>query len=168
MLQSLRSWSILGACSLLAGLLLMAGCQSESSQSQHQQRARPSLPDGELAIENPWVEPAPAGSTSALYMTIANGRQQTDTLLRVRAPIIDSSVAYASPSAPTGPLAAIGALPIPAQKRLALKPGSTHVKLINLGQSLDEGSTPILNLEFAQSGLQRVRVPVRTAPPEEQ
>ena len=57
-------------------------------------------------------------------------------------------------------------LPIPPRTQRALQPGSTHVRLFNLDQSLDEGSTPILNLAFAQIGLQRVRVPVRPSPPE--
>jgi len=79
-------------------------------------------------------------------------------------PIIDSSAAYAPPSDTATTLAAMQSLPIPPRTRRALQPGSTHVRLFNLGQSLDEGSTPILNLEFAQSGLQRVRVPVRPSP----
>jgi copper(I)-binding protein len=101
-------------------------------------------------------------------MTIANGRQSPDTLLRVRAPIVDSSAAYAPPSDTATTMAVLNGLPVAPRTRVPLKPGSTHVKLVNLGQSLDEGSTPILNLEFAQSGLQRVRVPVRTSPPPQQ
>ena len=168
MLRTRRSWSILGSLSFLAGLVLLVGCQSQNSQSQNQQQAPPPLPQNELAIENPWVEPAPSGSTSALYMTIANGRQSPDTLLRVRAPIVGSSNVYAPPSDTASSLVERSTLAIPSRTRLALQPGSTHVKLGNLGQSLDAGSTPILNLEFAQSGLQRVRVPVRASPPNSQ
>jgi copper(I)-binding protein len=167
MRRSRQSWSILGSFAVLAGLLLAPGCQTGDTQ-EGEQTAPPPLPDDELAIENPRVEPAPAGSTGTLYMTIANGRQAADTLLRVRAPIVDSSAAYAPPSDTATNRAMMDALPIPARTRMALRPDSAHVKLFNLGQSLDEGSTPILNLEFAQSGLQRVRVPVRTAPPADQ
>lgn len=163
-----RSWSVLGSLSVLAGLLLLAGCQSQSSSSQGQQQGPPPLPDNEIAIENPWVEPAPSGSTSALYLTIANGRQSADTLLRVRAPIVGTSSVYAPPSDTASTLVETDALSIPGRTRMVLKPGSTHVRLGALGQSLDEGSTPILNLEFAQSGIQRVRVPVRTSPPNSQ
>jgi copper(I)-binding protein len=98
-------------------------------------------------------------------MTIANGRQRTDTLLGVRAPIVGGSSVFAPPSDTASSLAERSTLAIPSRTRMALAPGTTHVKLGGLGQSLDEGSTPILNLEFAQSGLQRVRVPVRTSPP---
>lgn len=37
------------------------------------------------------MQPAPAGSTTTLAMTIANGREEPDTLLRAHAPILDSS-----------------------------------------------------------------------------
>jgi copper(I)-binding protein len=147
---------------MLVVLLLAGGCQTQSSQDQ-QESAPPPLPDNELAVEDPWVHPAPAGSTTTLSMTIANGRSSPDTLLRARAPIIDSSeVRRASASrgaAPGGPLA------IPARTRVSLAPDTAHVRLVNLGQSLSENSTLILNLEFARSGLQRVQAPVQTAAP---
>ncbi|HKL88042.1 MAG TPA: copper chaperone PCu(A)C [Salinibacter sp.] len=162
-----RSW-VYRFFLFLGGMVLLAGCQSQSSQSDNQQQEPPSLPDNELAIENPWVEPAPSGSTSALYMTIANGRQSADTLLRVRAPIVGSSSVYAPPSDTASTLEEVSTLAIPGRARMVLQPKSTHVKLVDLGQSLDAGSTPILNLEFSQSGLQRVRVPVRTSPPNSQ
>jgi copper(I)-binding protein len=164
MLRSLRARSLLGALSVVALLLTAAGCQSQSSQDQ--QTGPPPLPDDELAIEDPWVRPTPPGSTTTLSMTIANGRQTPDTLLRARAPIIDSSeVRRASAD---GGTEMVGALSIPARTRMTLAPDSTHVRLVNLGQSLDENSTLILNLEFAQSGLQRVQAPVQSSAPTEQ
>lgn len=164
MLRSLRARFLLGALSVVGLLLTAAGCQSQSSQDQ--QTGPPPLPDDELAIEDPWVRPAPPGSTTALSMTIANGRQTPDTLLRARAPIIDSSeVRRASAD---GGTEMVGALPIPARTRMTLAPDSTHVRLVNLGQSLDENSTLILNLEFAQSGLQRVQAPVQSSAPTDQ
>ena len=165
MLRFTRIWLVDRSLLFLVALFLLAGCQSQRSQSDTQQQEPPPLPDNELAIENPWVEPAPSGSTSALYMTIANGRQSPDTLLRVRAPIVGNSSVYAPPPETASTLEEMSALAIPGRTRMALQPESTHVKLLDLGQSLDAGSTPILNLEFSQSGLQRVRVPVRTSPP---
>jgi copper(I)-binding protein len=145
---------------LVLALLLAMGCQSESSE---QQETSPSpLPDNEIAIEDPWVRPAPAGSTSALYMTIANGRQNPDTLLEVNAPIIDSSAVL------SGDTEMSDGLPVPAQSRTTLAPESTHVRLVNLQQSLDENGSVILNVGFAQSDRQRMQVPVRTSPPSEQ
>lgn len=163
MLRSLHARSLLGALSVV--VLLLAGCQSQPSQDS--QTGPSPLPDDELTIEDPWVRPAPPGSTTALSMTIANGRQTPDTLIRARAPIIDSSVVQRASADGSG-AAAMGPLPIPARTRMTLAPESTHVRLVNLGQSLDENSTLILNLEFAQSGLQRIRAPVQSSAPTEQ
>lgn len=145
---------------LVLALLLVTGCQTDSSQEQD--TSPPPLPDNEIAIEDPWVRPAPAGSTSALYMTIANGRQTPDTLLEVNAPIIDSSAVR------SGNTVMGDGLPVPARSRTTLAPESTHVQLANLGQSLDENDSVILNVGFAQSDRQRMQVPVRTSPPTEQ
>lgn len=143
----------------------MAACQSDASQQE--QATEPPLPDGEIAIENPWVRPAPAGSTSALYMTVANGQQTPDTLLRIRAPIIGGSEVYAAAAdtADTGDPRPVGSLEVPARTRTTLSPKGTHIRLTKLSQSFDENSSIILNLEFAQTGLQRVRVPVQGSPP---
>lgn len=158
--------SVIGIVSVVVGVVLVAGCQSESSQEEQAPSESP-LPEGELAIEKPWVQPAPAGRSSALYMTIANGRNMADTLRRVRAPIIGGSEVYRVPS-DTGDAevpADAESLAIPARTRLALTPEDTHVRLTDLSQSFDENNSVILSLEFAKSGLQRVRVPVQEAPP---
>lgn len=160
------SWSSLASLTVLTAMLLISACQTNSSQEQQQSDEAP-LPEGELAIEEPWVRPAPAGSTSALYMSIANGRSSADTLVDVRAPILDSIAIQTSATDTAqgaGPQTA-NALPIPAQSRVALTPDGSHVRLINVNQSLDENSSLILNLEFSESGLQRVRVPVRSSAP---
>lgn len=161
MLRSPHARSLLGALSLLA-VLLIGGCQTQSSQDR-QASAPPPLPDNELAIEAPWVRPAPAGSSTVLSMRIANGRQTADTLLRARAPILDSSEVRRASAG--GGTETIGTLAIPARTRVLLAPDTTHVRLANLGQSLSENSTLILTLEFAQSGLQRVQAPVRSSAP---
>ncbi len=155
MIRSVETRSGFGV--LVLALLLGTGCQTDSSQEQDP--GPPPLPNSEIAIEDPWVRPAPAGSTSALYMTIANGRENPDTLLEVNAPIIDSSTVRSGNTAMTD------GLPVPAQSRTTLAPESTHVRLANLQQSLDENGSVILNVGFAQSDRQRMQVPVRTSPP---
>lgn len=143
--------------------LLLLGCQGNSSTQEAS--GPPPLPEGELAIENPWVRPAPAGSSSTLYMTIANGRSSADTLLDADAPIIDSTHVYAQASDTTAALTTRPSLTVPAQTRVALTPDGPHVALRGLQQPLREGEALILNLEFAQSGLQRIRAPIQTSPP---
>lgn len=161
----MRSPARLVSLSILVAGLLVAGCGGGNSGSSTQQESGPPpLPDGELAIENPWVRPAPAGSSSVLYMTIANGRSGADTLLDADAPIIGGVQMYDLPADTAAPTPD-SLLIVPPQSRLALEPNGRYVALSGLGQSLNENESLILNLDFAQSGLQRVRVPIRTSPP---
>ncbi|MFO8100283.1 MAG: copper chaperone PCu(A)C [Salinibacter sp.] len=150
---------------LMSTGLLLWGCQGDSSSSE--EASAPPLPDGELAIEDPWVRPAPAGSSSALYMTIANGLNAPDTLTDIDAPIIDSVQVYDLASDTTDEATAVGTLASPAQERVSLTPDGRSVGLFGLQQPLAEGETLVLNLQFAQSGLQRIQVPIRSSPPNE-
>jgi len=148
MLRTPSTRSVFGAHSVVAALLLLVGCQTDAPQNQ--QTGPPPLPEDELAIEDPWVRPAPAGSTTVFSMTIANGRRSADTLLGASAPILDSSdVRQAAGGEITSSLS------IPGSTRVVLAPDTTHVRLVNLGQSVDENSSLVLNVDFAQSGLQR-------------
>jgi copper(I)-binding protein len=61
---------------------------------------------------------------------------------------------------PLGP-----SLPVPPKTRTALEPGGKHVMLMNLSQPLSAGESVVLNLDFAESGLLRLRAPIRMEPP---
>lgn len=160
--------SRLFSLSLFVTALLVTGCGGgDSGSSAQEDTGPPPLPDGELAIENPWVRPAPAGSSSVLYMTIANGRSGPDTLLDADAPIIGGMQMYDMPADTADPTEA-SILPVPEQSRLTLAPNGRRLHLSGLQQALNEGETLVLNLEFSQSGLQRIRVPIRSSPPSDQ
>jgi len=167
MLRSLRSLPLL---LLLCGgsLALVAGCQSGGSGSAtSEDTGPPPLPDGEVAIENPWVRPAAAGESTAFYLTIANGTSTPDTLVDVEAPIIGGVEMHKSQTDTSNmtSMTPIKTMAAPGSTRTTLAPGGTHVMLTGLGQSLDSGSTVLLTLDFAQSGLQRIQAPVRNTPP---
>jgi len=151
-----------------AALLLLAGCGGGSdSADADQQQAGPELPTGELKVHDPWVRPSPAGGNSALYVTLLNGTNAADTLVDVTAPIIDSiQVHQTTDSAGTTKMTPMGtSVPIAPKSRVALAPGGTHVMLMNLNQPLTAGESVVLNLDFAQSGLRRIRAPIQNQPP---
>jgi hypothetical protein len=151
-----------------AALLVLVACGGGSDGTdQAQQQQEPALPDGEVAVDEPWVRPAAAGGNSALYMTLLNGTTSADTLVDVMAPIIDSiQVHESTDTAGTASMQPMGtSVPIAAQSRVALEPGGKHVMLMNLSQPLVEGESIVLNLEFAQAGLRRVRAPIQAQPP---
>lgn len=158
-----RSSSLRGITGLLALALLLTGCQTDTTQQN--QQTQPELPENELAIEDPWVRPASPGDSTALYMTIANGRSSADTLLGAQqAPAFASVQLFSAPDT-AGMTQPIDSLVVPARARTHLAPDSAHVVLNNLNQSLSEGGTLLVTLDFAQSGLQQIQAAVRTSPP---
>lgn len=152
----------LRALSLLTAVLLLGACQTESAVDE---QADPELPEDEVDIENPWIQPASAGESTPLYLTVANGRTSSDTLLDVRAPIIGEAEFRRAPSDTSAAPDSLNSLPVPANMRTALEPESQHIILTNVSQSLSEESSVILDFVFSQSGRQRVRVPVRAESP---
>lgn len=154
-----------GLASLLVIAFLVGACQTETTQND--QQMKPQLPEDELTIEDPWVEPAAQGESTTLYMTIANGRASADTLIGARAPIFENAQIHA-PSSDTEEMAESTSrewVSIPAQTRLILAPDTTYIRLTSLNQALDEDATLLVTLEFSQSGLQQVRAPVQSMAP---
>lgn len=150
-------------------LLLVAGCGGGDADGDSESDAQaPALPADALAIEDPWVRPTASGGTTALYMTFANGLSTSDTLVSVRAPIVDSASVHqtSTDTSGTSTMRPTGPLPIPPKSRLTLEPGGRHVMLMGVQQTLREGDTLILNVEFATAGLRRIQADVRTSPPQ--
>lgn len=154
-----------GLSSLLAIALLLGACQTNNTQSNED--SEPPLPENELAVEDPWVRPAARGDTTHLYMTLANGMSDADTLVGARAPIFESVQMYEPVSDTSGrsQTEPVESLPISAETRTSLAPAGAKVALQNLDQPFEEGSTILVTLEFAQEGLQRVRAPVQSSAP---
>lgn len=163
-----RSSRTLLTALVAAALLGLSACGGGGDAEPAQPAEAPPLPDGELTVENPWVRPAQSGGNSALYLTVANGTASADTLLSAEAPIVGTSSIHTSAedSAGTVKMEPVGPLPIPAQTRVTLEPGGTHVMLMNLSQPLTQGEAVVLNLEFAKSGLRRIRAPIQNTAPE--
>jgi len=150
----------------LAALLVLTGCGGDEGPAETD-ASTPSLPADELVAEDPWVRPTASGGNSALYLTVLNGTATPDTLLDVSAPILGSVQFHETvDSAGTMQMQPLGpSLPIPPKSRIRLEPGGKHVMLMNLSQPLSAGEAIVLNLEFAQAGLLRLRAPIRMEPP---
>lgn len=153
---------------ILTTALVITGCGGDEASNDASDASAPALPSNDLVLENPWVRPAPSGGNTALYMTLANGRTSPDTLLSVRAPIVDSTQVHetATDTSNTSTMRPIDGLAIPPKSRVALAPGGRHVMLMGLQQTLQDGDTVVLNVEFASAGLRRIQATVRTTAPE--
>lgn len=148
---------------VLISVLLLAGCEPAEAPSANE----PPLPVGELAIEEPWARPGAVGGTSAVYLGLANGQAEADTLVEVRTPVTDSVTIHEThePEQGTTAMRPVDQVPIPAQQRVALAPEGTHIMLVDLAQPLQTGSNLILDLEFAGGEVKRLSVPIRETPP---
>lgn len=157
---------VVASLCLTVTLVLLGGCGGGQSSQQEAESSEPSLPEGELAIENIWVRPAEPGGNTALYMSLANGQSTADTLVSVEAPIIGSVEIHETvDSAGTTKMQPMSQLPIPANTRVTLEPGGKHVMLMDMNQPLRDGETIVLNVDFAQAGLRRVRASITNTPP---
>ena len=150
---------------LAVTLAALGGCGGGDPQ-ETSTPSEPSLPEGELALDNIWVRPVETGGNTALYMSLANGQSTPDTLRSVDAPIIDSVAIHRTvDTAATATMQHVGPLPIPADTRVTLDPGGTHVMLMNVSRPLRNGERIVLNIDLAQAGLRRVRAVVTNTPP---
>ena len=134
------------------------GCAPEAEPPADAPSARTSA---ELSVHEPWARPAPLGGTSAAYFTLIGGAQ-ADTLRATRTPaaeVVELHEAFERDG--LRGMRAVPAIPVAAGDSAALQPGGLHVMLIRATRVLEAGDSLTLELEFARSEAQRVRVPVR-------
>src|SRR5690606_32876517 len=116
----------------------------------------------DIAIEDPWARPAPAGDNSAAYFVVHNRAGTDDALTGASADVADMVEVHES-RVEDGimKMEHIHALPIPAGESVTLEPGGYHVMFIGLRRDLEAGDTFQLELHFEQAGTVTVDVEVR-------
>ena len=115
----------------------------------------------EVSISSPWVRLLPPGvKTTAAYMLI--NTSEADQLLGGKSPAVDRVELHES-SMQDGMMQMrhIPELNLEAGAQVELKPGSYHLMLIGLKQSLAEGQTVPVTLIFEQAGEVMVDAVVR-------
>lgn len=169
---------------LLVLLLLLAGCGQPTAQlpgANAQPTALAQL--GGLAVTEAYVRPAvkievaatmtdmpgmaaPNNSVAGAYLTITNSGDSADTLLGITTAAADRAELHETVLSGTQsrmePRPA--GLAIPAHGQLRVAPGSYHVMLVGLAQSLTTGMTVDMTLRFAQAGTLQLTVPVQAGP----
>jgi len=144
-------------------LLLLAAC--DNGQGKVTASSRTSV-DGVVTgirIDDPWCRPTPNGArVGACYLTLtADGGD--DRLVSVSSALAGSVQIHEMKMAdgmmsmaelPDG-------LPLPAGQAVALKPGSTHLMLIDLKEPLTDGGVASLTLTFDKAAPLGVHAPVR-------
>lgn len=121
--------------------------------------------DGGIVIKDPWVREAPPVSpVLAGYMVIENHTGSTQELTAVTSSAfqkieIHKTVFKDGMASMEGQ----NKLPVAAEGRVVLKPGGTHLMLINPAKRLKAGDSVSLVLQFASGKKAIVSVPVKKA-----
>jgi copper(I)-binding protein len=115
-----------------------------------------------ISVRDAWARPAPAGGSSAAYMTVANVSGVDDALLSVSSSAGDAQVHQSTMggSGMTG-MQAVDRVVVPAGGSVELQPGGYHVMLMDLRGNLVVGSTIQLDLVFEHAGKVVVQAAIR-------
>lgn len=112
----------------------------------------PAEPD--IVVSDVWARAvAPGQTTGAAYLTIANNGGAADRLISAKASLSQTSALHVSKSA--GGVVSMGAVDgvdIPANSKVALAPGGTHVMIMDLKVPMTAGERFFVDLQFEKSG----------------
>ena len=123
-----------------------------------------------LHINAPYVRLAPPGAVATgAFMRIVNDSDKDRQLLQAESPVA-RRVELHSHVNDNGlmKMREVASIKIKAKGETELKPGSYHVMLIDMTQSLSEGEFVPITLRFDDGSSQRIEAPVRklqSAPP---
>jgi periplasmic copper chaperone A len=121
---------------------------------------------GSLQISKAWTPEAQIGGDAPLLMTIANQGSEADSLLRARCPVanfLEKHTVDRGEGAPA--MRAISSIPVPPNLTITLTPGSYHLMLLQLRQSLSVGQRFVCSAVFAKAGVLDVGVEVALSEP---
>jgi periplasmic copper chaperone A len=123
-----------------------------------------SYAQGKVVVEDAWVgEVPPSSPVAAAYMTIRNDGTSDDKLLSVTTNISGHTMIHETVIDENGVarMDMVDALVIPAGKSVTLKPGGTHVMLMDLKEPVTGKEKIELDLKFENAGEMKVEAPVK-------
>ncbi len=112
---------------------------------------------GNVMIGHVWAAPT-AGNATEVYVPLLNRAPQGDQLVSVLAPTAQAAV-FADPANKR-----IGAIDLPPNRPVALKPGSFRIVLAGLDRPVRVGDKIKLTLVFARAGQVQVEALVEAGP----
>ena len=130
--------------------IVLAGCSGSAT--------------GGLTISGAWARPGVAGGVSAAYLVIIGG-PSADALLSASSPgaaTVELHETSTDGSGMTG-MHPLASLAVPAGATVTLKPGSYHLMIMGLRQTVAVGDTLQLDLVFERAGKVVVKAEVKEA-----
>ena len=112
----------------------------------------PAAPD--IIVTDVWARAvAPGQTTGAAYMTITNNGAAADRLVSAKASLSQAGALHTSRTANgVVSMAAVNSLEIPANGKVELAPGGTHLMIIDLQVPMIAGERFFVDLKFEKSG----------------
>lgn len=124
--------------------------------------------DAAVSVANPldareaWARPADSGAMSAVYFTLGNAGNVSDTLVGVASGIAARAEMHISMQhGRTMHMAPVTSLPVPAGDSVAFRPLGAHVMLTELYRPLVPGDSLSVTLSFQSGRTVEVRAGVR-------
>ncbi len=118
---------------------------------------------GELVIKDAWSRSTPPGSkVGVLYLTIDNGSNKSDRLLKLKTPVASSVEVHRTEVVEgVARMREVSIFHVGVGEHVEFQPGGLHMMLIGLKKPLVEGKTFELQLLFEVAGPRKVKVAVR-------
>ncbi len=147
------------ACLLLALILLMTGCGSESERTEER------TDDARITVRNAWVRVMPdsLATRTAVYGEITNNGEAADELVDVEVDVAASIELHETTIVEdVMRMREVETLAIAPGATVSLEPGGLHIMLIGMERQLTEGDSLELDLRFASGESVTVTAPARS------
>ena len=143
----MRSWGV--------ALLLVLGQAGVAGAHSHEK--------GDIQVRHPWSRATPPGAMVAVgYMEIRNTGAQPDRLIAASTPVAKSVEMHVTQrEGEVMKMRQVKDFEIPARERITLRPGGSHLMLVDVVRSLKKGERFIMRLRFERAGEMEVELEVQ-------
>lgn len=109
---------------------------------------------GDIQVRHPWSRATPPGAKVAVgYMEIRNLGSQPDRLLSASSAVAKRVEMHVTRrEGEVSKMRQVESFEIPARERLALRPGGSHLMLVDLARPLAKGERFTMTLRFERAG----------------
>lgn len=118
-----------------------------------------------VQVSHPWARATPPGAkVAAAYLEIRNSGKKPDRVIGASTPAAERvELHVVTHEGGVMKMREVSSFEIPARQRLTLRPGGSHLMLVNPRKPLVRGDRVPLTLRFEQAGELRVDLEVQSA-----
>lgn len=137
-------------------LVLLLGLQAGAAWSHVHEK-------GDIQVRHPWSRATPPGAKVAVgYMEIRNRGAQPDRLLSASTTVAKRVEMHVTQrEGEVMKMRQVESFEIPARERYALRPGGSHLMLVDIVQPLEKGERFTMKLRFERAGELEIELEVQ-------